>query len=132
VLTIVQNDLFDVGADLSTPVVDNPATPPLRVTEEQVTQLERWCDRFNEELSKLNSFVLPGGSRVAALLHTARAITRRAERSVWALLEADQERVNSMPAVYLNRLSDLLFILARYVNHSTGTPDVLWKPGGER
>jgi cob(I)alamin adenosyltransferase len=130
----VQNDLFDVGADLSTPIVaaDDPAQPrypPLRITEEYVVRLERWCDAFNEPLPKLDSFVLPGGTPGAAYLHVARTVARRAERSVWALLDADPERTNPLTARYLNRLSDLLFILGRAANPGG---DVLWRPGGPR
>jgi cob(I)alamin adenosyltransferase len=123
----IQNDLFDVGADLATPVVENPEYPPLRVTEAQVTRLEGWCDEFNEGLAKLNSFILPGGTPGAAYLHVARVVTRRAERSTWAVLEADPERTSVLPARYLNRLSDLLFILGRVANPGG---DVLWVPGG--
>jgi cob(I)alamin adenosyltransferase len=123
----VQNDLFDVGADLCTPIVPDPRYPPLRVTEDYVTRLEGWCDEFNEGLPKLNSFVLPGGTPGAAYLHVARTVARRAERSVWALLETDAERTNPLTAKYLNRLSDLLFILARVANPDG---DVLWQPGG--
>lgn len=130
-LTTIQNDLFDVGADLCTPLVAEPKYPPLRVTQEQIDQLEHWCDEHNEPLPKLNSFVLPGGTPLSALLHTARAITRRAERAVWTLIEAHGDQVHKLPAVYLNRLSDLLFILARGAN-SAGTGDVLWAPGGDR
>jgi cob(I)alamin adenosyltransferase len=122
-----QNDLFDVGADLCTPIVANPEYPPLRITEEYVTRLERWCDEFNAELQKLSSFILPGGTAGAALLHASRTIARRAERSTWALLEAQPETTNPLTAKYLNRLSDLLFILARCANPEG---DVLWKPGG--
>ncbi|TDD93135.1 cob(I)yrinic acid a,c-diamide adenosyltransferase [Saccharopolyspora karakumensis] len=127
VLRAVQNDLFDVGADLSTPVVENPEYPPLRVTQAYVDRLEGWCDDFNARLSKLNSFILPGGTPGAALLHQARCVARRAERSAWALQDADPERTSALPAKYLNRLSDLLFILARVANPDG---DVLWKPGG--
>jgi cob(I)alamin adenosyltransferase len=128
----VQNDLFDVGADLCTPIVEGEGgettqAPPLRVTEDYVTRLEGWCDDFNEGLPKLDSFVLPGGTPGAAYLHVARTVTRRAERSVWALLEADAERTNPLTAKYLNRLSDLLFILGRVANPAG---DVLWRPGG--
>ncbi|MGY1730880.1 cob(I)yrinic acid a,c-diamide adenosyltransferase [Geodermatophilus sp. SYSU D01045] len=122
----VQNDLFDVGADLSTPVVPDPAHPPLRVTAAYTERLEAACDEHNEALPKLTSFVLPGGTPLAALLHQARVVVRRAERSVWALLEADGERTNPETARYLNRLSDLLFILARAANPDG---DVLWEPG---
>ena len=123
----IQNDLFDVGADLCTPIVPDPEYPPLRVTEGYVTRLENWCDEFNPELPKLRSFILPGGTAGAAHLHVARTVTRRAERSVWALLEADAEHTNPLTAQYLNRLSDLLFILGRLANPDG---DVLWQPGG--
>jgi cob(I)alamin adenosyltransferase len=127
VLRQVQNDLFDVGADLCTPIVDDPKYPPLRIDESYVTRLEGWCDEFNAPLPKLDSFILPGGTPGAALLHTARVVTRRAERSTWALLAVDVERTNALTARYLNRLSDLLFILCRVANPGG---DVLWKPGG--
>ena len=123
----VQNDLFDVGADLCTPIVPDPKYPPLRVTEAYVTRLEGWCDEFNAGLPKLDSFILPGGTPGGAYLHVARTVTRRAERSVWALLEVDAERTNPLTAKYLNRLSDLLFILGRVANPDG---DVLWQPGG--
>ncbi|MGH3906733.1 MAG: cob(I)yrinic acid a,c-diamide adenosyltransferase [Pseudonocardiaceae bacterium] len=129
VLREVQNDLFDVGGDLCTPIVENPPYPPLRIDESYVTRLEEWCDEFNATLPKLDSFILPGGTPAAALLHTARVVTRRAERSTWALLAADAGRTNALTARYLNRLSDLLFILGRVANPDG---DVLWKPGGER
>ena len=127
VLGVIQNDLFDVGADLCTPIVDAPEYEPLRVTESQVTQLESWCDDFNEGLTKLSSFILPGGTAAAAHLHHARTVARRAERSAWLLAEAAQ--VNDCALRYLNRLSDLLFILARFENPDG---DVLWRPGGDR
>jgi cob(I)alamin adenosyltransferase len=127
VLTAVQNDLFDVGADLSTPVVAEPKYPPLRITEDYVTRLEGWCDEFNGRLGKLDSFILPGGTPGAALLHVARTVARRAERSAWALHELDAERTNPLAIKYLNRLSDLLFILSRIANPGG---DVLWRPGG--
>jgi cob(I)alamin adenosyltransferase len=123
----VQNDLFDVGADLATPIHENPEYPPLRVTEEQVKRLEGWCDEFNADLEKLASFILPGGTPVAAYLHVARTVTRRAERSTWAAVAADPERTSTLPAHYLNRLSDLLFIFGRVANPGG---DVLWVPGG--
>ncbi len=129
VLRQVQNDLFDVGADLSTPVVDNPEHPPLRITQAYIDRLERWCDEFNDSLSPLNSFVLPGGSPLSALLHVVRTVVRRAERSAWAAVEAYPSRVSTLPAKYLNRLSDLLFILSRAANPAG---DVLWQPGGGR
>jgi cob(I)alamin adenosyltransferase len=126
VLRQVQNDLFDVGADLCNPIVSAPKYPPLRIDESYVTRLEGWCDEFNAPLPKLDSFILPGGTPGAALLHTARVVTRRAERSTWALLAVDAERTNALTARYLNRLSDLLFILGRVANPDG---DVLWKPG---
>jgi cob(I)alamin adenosyltransferase len=129
VVLIVQNDLFDVGADLCSPIVDEPKWPPLRTTEEQVTRLESWCDEYNARLSKLDSFILPGGTPGAALLHVARTVTRRAERRVWSLIEADPDRTNPLAAKYLNRLSDLLFILSRVANPDG---DVKWVPGGDR
>jgi cob(I)alamin adenosyltransferase len=123
----VQNDLFDVGADLCTPVVEDPEFPPLRVTEEYVTRLEAACDTHNAGLPTLRSFILPGGSPGGALLHVARTVVRRAERGTWAALEAHED-MNPLTARYLNRLSDLLFILGRVANAEHG--DVLWKPGG--
>jgi cob(I)alamin adenosyltransferase len=128
-LRSVQNDLFDVGADLCTPVVAAPAHPPLRITAAYTERLEAACDSANAELPALSSFVLPGGTPLAALLHAARTVARRAERSVWALLAADGERTNAETARYLNRLSDLLFILARAANPDG---DVLWEPGAHR
>ena len=129
VVRAIQNDLFDVGADLCTPVVPDPAYPPLRVEAAYVERLEAWCDEFNADLPKLDSFILPGGTPGAALLHQARTLSRRAERSSWALYEDDPERTNKQAMLYLNRLSDLLFILSRAANPDG---DVLWKPGGER
>ncbi|CAN5701702.1 cob(I)yrinic acid a,c-diamide adenosyltransferase [soil metagenome] len=129
-LTRVQHDLFDVGADLCTPVVPDPEFPPLRVEESYVERLEQACDDYNESLEKLRSFVLPAGTPGAALLHVARTVVRRAERSTWAALERDRESMNPVTARYLNRLSDLLFILARVANLGPG--DVLWKPGANR
>jgi cob(I)alamin adenosyltransferase len=125
-LSSIQNDLFDVGADLCTPVVADPQFPPLRVTTAYTERLEQACDTWNEALPDLTSFILPGGTPAAALLHQARTVVRRAERSVWALLEVDAERSNPETARYLNRLSDLLFILARATNPGG---DVLWEPG---
>jgi cob(I)alamin adenosyltransferase len=129
-LTRVQNEMFDVGADLCNPVVSDPKYPPLRVEESYISDLERACDEYNEGLPTLRSFILPGGTPGAALLHTARTVVRRAERSAWAAVEAYPDSVNPATAKYLNRLSDLLFILARRANADRG--DVLWKPGGER
>src|SRR6202451_2764245 len=126
----VQNELFDVGADLCNPVTESPAYPPLRVDDSYISRLERACDQFNEGLPVLRSFVLPGGTAASALLHVARTVVRRAERSTWAALELHGDSMNPLTAQYLNRLSDLLFILARAVNEPEG--DVLWKPGGER
>jgi cob(I)alamin adenosyltransferase len=126
----LQNELFDVGADLCNPVTPDPAYPPLRVDESYITRLEQACDEYNQGLPVLRSFVLPGGSPAAALLHVARTAVRRAERSTWAALEAHGDSMNPLTAQYLNRLSDLLFILGRKVNEPDG--DLLWKPGGER
>jgi cob(I)alamin adenosyltransferase len=126
-LRSIQNDLFDVGADLCTPITPDPKFPPLRITSAYTERLEAACDEHNEALTKLTSFILPGGTPAAALLHQARVITRRAERSVWALLADDPDRTNPETARYLNRLSDLLFILAREANPGG---DVLWEPGG--
>jgi cob(I)alamin adenosyltransferase len=125
-LRSVQNDLFDVGADLCTPIVADPEFPPLRITATYTERLEAACDTYNETLPRLASFILPGGTPLAALLHQARVVTRRAERSVWALLTADADRTNAETARYLNRLSDLLFILARVANPGG---DELWEPG---
>jgi cob(I)alamin adenosyltransferase len=129
-LTTVQNDLFDVGADFCTPVVPDPEYPPLRIEQAYVDRLEAWCDTYNEELPKLRSFILNGGTPGAAYLHVARTVTRRAERSGWAAFEQHADTMNVLALKYLNRLSDLLFILARHANRANG--DVMWKPGGER
>jgi cob(I)alamin adenosyltransferase len=129
VLVQVQNDLFDVGADFATPVVEAPAFPPLRVEPDYVTRLEGWCDLYNEPLQALRSFILPGGTPGAALLHVVRTVVRRAERAGWAAYEVHAETMNVRAITYLNRLSDLLFILARHANRERG--DVLWRPGGE-
>ena len=130
VLTRVQNDLFDVGADFCTPVVENPEFPPLRVEPDYVERLEKWCDHYNEDLPNLRSFILNGGTSGAALLHVARTVVRRAERAAWAAHEVHGDTMNDEAIKYLNRLSDLLFILARYANRENG--DVMWVPGGER
>ncbi|WP_229051343.1 cob(I)yrinic acid a,c-diamide adenosyltransferase [Aeromicrobium sp. Leaf350] len=132
VLTHVQNDLFDVGADLGAPIVENPEYPQLRVEPDYVERLENWCDTYNEQVEKLRSFILPGGTRAAAQLHVARTVTRRAERAAWAAIDEHGDSMNALTAKYLNRLSDLLFILGRVANHAAGTGDVLWVPGGER
>ncbi|SFI17166.1 cob(I)yrinic acid a,c-diamide adenosyltransferase [Planctomicrobium piriforme] len=129
-LTRIQNDLFDVGADLCVPETDIPPEfPPLRVTSEQVTQLEHWIDADTSQLQPLTSFILPGGTPAAALLHMARAICRRSEIEVLKL--AAEEKLNPQATIYLNRLSDLLFVMARMANDA-GKGDVLWTPGGMR
>jgi cob(I)alamin adenosyltransferase len=127
VLRQIQNDLFDAGADLSTPVVENPEYPPLRIKQEYIDRLEGWCDQYNEALAPLNSFILPGGTALSALLHVARTAARRAERSAWSAIDAYPDSISVLPAKYLNRLSDLLFILSRVANPDG---DVLWQPGG--
>ncbi|CAN5188878.1 MAG: cob(I)yrinic acid a,c-diamide adenosyltransferase [Nocardioides sp.] len=131
VLVHIQNDLFDVGADLCTPIPDqDPGYEQLRITGEYVDRLESWCDHYNESLPKLRSFILNGGTPAAAHLHVARTVARRAERSAWAAHADHAETMNPVAITYLNRLSDLLFILARHANRALG--DVLWVPGGER
>lgn len=126
----VQNELFDLGADLSTPILNKPnAHPPLRITSDYIDRLEHDCDVWNEQLEPLHSFILPGGTPAAALLHQARVIARRAERSSWALIDRQPSRTNPLAPKYLNRLSDLLFILCRVANPGG---DVLWVPGGDR
>ena len=143
VLRTVQNEMFGVGADLSNPLrVPSPADSPpeLRVTQDYIDRLEGWCDQFGDPLPNLKSFILPGGVPAAAQLHLARTMVRRAERAAWLAVHAygtkavaDAERpggVNTIAITYLNRLSDLLFILTRVVNGTDG--DVLWVPGGDR
>jgi len=143
----VQNELFDVGADLSTPLRETYDYPPLRVEQPWVDDLEKDCDHYLEQVEKLRSFILPGGTAGSAYLHLATTIVRRAERSAWAAVdqhgtspspagsEPKEARgvggVNVLTAKYLNRLSDLLFILARVANKPIGG-DVLWQPGGGR
>ncbi len=132
VLTSIQNDLFDVGADLCTPI---PAEidlekPQLRVTADYIDRLEVLCDEYNADLASLRSFILPGGTAAASLLHVARTVTRRAERNAWLAIDGYPDSTSVLTAKYLNRLSDLLFILARVANAEVG--DVLWTPGGER
>ncbi|MBV9395995.1 MAG: cob(I)yrinic acid a,c-diamide adenosyltransferase [Methylobacteriaceae bacterium] len=133
-LSAIQNDLFDLGADLATPPTDTPPPyEPLRMTQAQVDRLEREIDGLNAELSPLRSFVLPGGTKAAAALHLARTITRRAERLIVALAAA--EPVGAPALKYVNRLSDFLFVAARYANHraqDNGGGDVLWVPGKNR
>lgn len=137
-LGIIQNELFDVGADLSNPLAANPEWEPLRIIQSSIDRLEGWCDEFMSDLPKLRSFILPGGTMAAAQLHVARTLVRRAERTAWHCAEVygTDERaddtpggVNPLAITYLNRLSDLLFIMARACN---GAAEVLWVPGGER
>jgi cob(I)alamin adenosyltransferase len=127
VLIHVQNDLFDVGADLCTPVVADPEYPPLRIEQEYVDRLEGWCDHYNDELPKLRSFILNGGTPAAAQLHVARTVVRRAERSAWAAYAEHGETMNPLAITYLNRLSDLLFIAGRRLNRAAGRGDVQWR-----
>jgi cob(I)alamin adenosyltransferase len=129
VLRTVQNDLFDAGADLATPLAENPKYAPLRIEQDYIDRLEGWIDEFNEDLADLDSFILPGGTTAAAYLHVARTVARRAERAAWAAVEAHPETTSALPARYLNRLSDLLFVLGRVANPGG---DVKWVPGGER
>lgn len=132
VLRAVQNDLFDVGADLATPIEDGEkAGAALRVTPRQVDKLEDLIDEFNEPIPPLQSFVLPGGTPLAAELHAARTVTRRAERAAVALYDAQSKATSIETIRYLNRLSDLLFVLARAAN-ANGASDVLWRPGAGR
>ena len=128
-LSRIQNDLFDLGADLCTPEREDPPHPPLRIVDSQVTRLETEIDRMNAELGKLTSFILPGGKPVSAYLHMARTAVRRAERLIVALMQT--ETVNEAALRYVNRLSDHLFVLARDENDK-GAADVLWVPGGNR
>lgn len=137
----VQNDLFDVGADLCTPLQETYEYPPLRVEARWVEELEADCDRYLQRVEKLRSFILPGGTVGSAYLHVATTVVRRAERQAWAAIAAygdtpgtgtkGEGGVNVLTATYLNRLSDLLFVLARVANLRTGG-DVLWQPGGGR
>jgi len=127
-LELVQNELFDLGADLSVPL--GGERERLRVSPGQVERLERWCDHANERLEPLRSFVLPGGGELAARLHVARTVCRRAERRAVELARAQEASPAAL--AYLNRLSDLLFILARAANAEAGLPEPLWKPGASR
>jgi len=129
-LVRIQNDLFDVGADLCTPIVDNPSTEPLRVLESQIVYLEKQIDKYNESLQPLRTFVLPSGTPASALMHVARTVVRRAERNTWHAIHSFGGGVNPVTAKYLNRLSDLLFVLARTANKEIG--DQLWVPGANR
>jgi cob(I)alamin adenosyltransferase len=128
-LARIQNDLFDLGADLCTPETPNPKHPPLRIAQAQVDRLEREIDAMNAKLRPLDSFVLPGGSAAAAHLHLARTVVRRAERLIGEL--ATRETVNPLALTYANRLSDHLFVLSRHANDD-GAGDVLWVPGKNR
>ena len=132
ILARVQNDLFDLGADVATPDRGEPLPfEPLRIVQAQIDRLERDLDGLNAALSPLTSFILPAGSAASAHLHLARTVCRRAEREAVALSRVVGETVSPAPLKYLNRLSDLLFVAARYAN-GRGTDDVLWVPGGER
>ncbi|TFJ95438.1 titin [Platysternon megacephalum] len=137
-LKLIQNELFDVGADLSTPVVSDPEWPPLRIEQASIDRLERWCDEFGEPLPNLRSFILPGGTPASAQLHVCRTLVRRAERSAWQAVaaygtepgtRAEPGGLNVAAITYLNRLSDLLFIMARACNEGN---DILWIPGTDR
>ena len=122
----IQNDLFDLGADLSTPLIKNPKFEPLRIKNVQVSYLENLIDEFNKQLKPLKSFVLPGGTEISSWLHFARTITRRAERYTCEV--SSNEKINDLALIYLNRLSDLFFVLARVTNNN-GEDDILWVPG---
>lgn len=131
-LSRIQNDLFDLGADLATPDTGKKLDyEPLRITDSQVVKLEEDIDRFNEKLSPLRSFILPAGTPLSANLHMARTIARRAERLMTALAATEGEHVNEAGLRYINRLSDLLFVAARHANDD-GAADVLWVPGKNR
>jgi len=130
ILERVQNDLFDLGADLATPHADDLKFEPLRIQASQTDRLEREVEELNEKLAPLTSFILPGGTPAAAHLHVARAIARRAERAIVALRDVDAS-VSEETVKFANRLSDLLFVAARYANDE-GRADLLWKPGANR
>ncbi len=139
VLRHIQNELFDCGADLSNPLVADPPYEPLRIIQPNIDRLEGWCDEFGDPLPSLRSFILPGGTQTATLLHLARSVVRRAERAGWVAAElygttvaaeGQPGGVNLLALGYLNRLSDLLFILARVVGQQAG--DVMWVPGKDR
>lgn len=138
-LTLIRNEMFDVGADLSTPLQENPQWPALRIEQNSIDRLEAWCDELSDPLPNLRSFILPGGSPSGAQLHVARTVCRRAERIAWRCIDlhgtetADTPGaggVNVLAVTYLNRLSDLLFIMSRSTNGTDG--DVLWVPGTDR
>ena len=133
-LRLIQNELFDLGADLSTPLADDPPWEPLRIVQPCIDRLETWCDDLSEQVGPLNSFILPGGTQTAAHLHVARTIVRRAERTAWRAADehglGTDGGLNPLAITYLNRLSDLLFLAARVANAEVG--DVLWVPGTDR
>ena len=129
ILEKIQNELFDLGADLATPENSKNSDKILRITSSQVKRLENEIDKFNKDLNELKSFVLPGGSKLSSWLHLARTATRRAERKITKL--ASEEGINNEVIIYINRLSDLLFVMARYCNDN-GKADVLWQPGVTR
>ena len=126
-LGLIQNELFDLGSDIANPLDPAPKWEPLRIEQPSIDRLEAYCDELQDELPVLRSFILPGGSPAGAQLHVARTIARRAERAAWAAIAEHGESVSVLPAKYLNRLSDLLFILSRVANPDG---DVLWRPGG--
>lgn len=128
-LARIQNDLFDLGADLCTPHEDDPKWPPLRMSQAQVDRLEAEIDAMNADIPPLKSFILPGGSALSSWLHLARTVARRAEREMTALAEG--ETVNPLAIAYINRLSDHLFVMAR-AHNDNGAGDVLWTPGENR
>ena len=129
ILEKIQNELFDLGADLATPEINKDSDKVLRITSSQVKRLENEIDKFNKDLNELKSFVLPGGSKLSSWLHLARTATRRAERKITKL--ASEEGINNEVIIYINRLSDLLFVMARYCNDN-GKADILWQPGVTR
>lgn len=132
-LQSIQHDLFDLGADLSTPMVqDEKPQQALRIIASQVTSLELQIDQFNQNLAPLKSFVLPNGTQLAVQLHICRTVARRAERVVAQLMAQQAEATNAESLKYLNRLSDLLFVLSRYDNEACGLGDILWKPAKNR
>ena len=126
ILKKIQNDLFDLGADLSTPIEENPKFEPLRIKNSQVLNLENLIDKFNSKLKPLNSFILPGGSEISCWLHVTRTVARRAERSMSKL--SDKNQINKYSLIYMNRLSDFLFVVSRITNDN-GNTDLLWVPG---
>ena len=125
----IQNNLFDLGADLSTPYDPNPKYKQLRIKNSQILYLEKLIDQYNQNLKPLNSFVLPGGSELSSWLHVARTVTRRAERSISKL--SDKTKINKKALIYINRLSDFLFVVSRITNDN-GDADILWIPGDKQ